>query len=462
MDLNSAESLHDIELLISQLDRQLGKTPIKSPSTPAIKAAGKQERSMQRVEADRKVEDRLRQAGVVYTRKRTEQLYSPHRLKSGTETNVKAAEKPLPVRPETTRHTGLRTEKSRPAETVKTHNFPLRSKSPTEAKHVTVSLLSPNRSQSVSAHGGGSKNSTSASTATVKVHREGEITERMLRYQKIYEEKRKELQSQQARELTFTPKINTQSRAPSPLRTKSPLLEAQPAFTPQLSKHSLRLAARLGSSTERLRTPTPRRTPRPLDDNCTFAPAVDPNSVRLDRRQKVGEDGRKVERWEGLFELVQVFKEKREELNRKYARMEEEEEAACTFHPQVSSPSNSLNPKQLPTRLVNWAKDKSERLRLQRDAELAKETEKCTFRPEVHSVREEGASPLRMSKGLDKFLERQEIARRLKVEKELQQCKYTGQNWTPKLTQPASPKFHCRTGTPTRRTPRVPYLDLNL
>jgi hypothetical protein len=176
----------------------------------------------------------------------------------------------------------------------------------------------------------------------------------------------------------------------------------------------------------------------------------------------VGDDGRKVERWEGLFELVKVFKEKREELNKKYARIEEEEEAACTFHPQVSSPSSSINPADLPNRLVNWAKDKAERLRLQRDQELAKETEMCTFRPEVHAVREEGASPLKMNKGLDKFLERQEIARRLKVEKELQQCKYTGQGWTPKLTQPASPKFHTRTSTPNRRAPRVPYLDLNL
>ena len=462
MDLNSAESLHDIELLISQLDRQLGKTPTKSPSTPAIRAtAGKQERGTQRMGVDRKVEDRLRQAGVVYTRKRTEQLYSPPSLKSSTEAPVQAPEKPPPVRPATTRHT-TKPLPTPPAATAQTHPFPLPSKPPAEAKHVTVSLLSPNRSQSVSAHGAGSKNSTSASTATVKVHREGEITERMLRYQKIYEEKRKEMQSQQERELTFTPKINTRSRSPSPIRAKSPLHGAKPAFTPQLSKHSLKLAARLGSSTERLRTPTPRRTPRPLDDNCTFAPAVDPNSVRLDRRQKVGEDGRKVERWEGLFELVQVFKEKREELNKKYARMEEEEEAACTFHPQVSSPSNSLNPKQLPTRLVNWAKDKAERLRLQRDEELAKETEKCTFHPEVHPVREEGASPLRANKGLDKFLERQEIARRLKVEKELQQCKYNGQGWTAKLTQPASPKFHSRSGTPTRRTPRVPYLDLNL
>ena len=376
---------------------------------------------------------------------------------------MKVVEKPVPVRPETTRNTATiaRGDKANKGDIAKPHTFPLRSKSPSEPKHVAVSLMSPSRSQSVSGHGG-SKNSTSASTVAMKVHRDGEITDRMLRYQKIYEEKRRELQSQQERELTFTPKINTPSRSPSPLRSKSPGPASNPTFTPQLSKHSLKLAARLGSSTERLRTPTPRRTPRPLDDNCTFAPAVDPNSVRLDRRQKVGEDGRKVERWEGLFELVKVFKEKREELNKKYARIEEEEEAACTFHPQVSSPSSSINPAQLPNRLVNWAKDKAERLRLQRDQELAKETEMCTFRPEVHAVREEGASPLKMNKGLDKFLERQEIARRLKVEKELQQCKYTGQGWTPKLTQPASPKFHTRTGTPNRRAPRVPYLDLNL
>jgi hypothetical protein len=79
MDLNSAESLHDIELLISQLDRQIGKTPAKSPSTPAISSKVttlkmQPERNTQRAGVDRKVEDRLRQAGVVYTRKRTEQL----------------------------------------------------------------------------------------------------------------------------------------------------------------------------------------------------------------------------------------------------------------------------------------------------------------------------------------------------------------------------------------------------
>ena len=79
MDLNSAESLHDIELLISQLDKQLGKTPAKSPSTPAISSKNTtiklpQARNTQRIPAESKVEDRLRQAGVVYTRKRKEQL----------------------------------------------------------------------------------------------------------------------------------------------------------------------------------------------------------------------------------------------------------------------------------------------------------------------------------------------------------------------------------------------------
>lgn len=174
------------------------------------------------------------------------------------------------------------------------------------------------------------------------------------------------------------------------------------------------------------------------------------------------EEGRKVERWEGLFDLVKLLKDKREELNKKYARLEEEEDAACTFHPHISSPSQSPRPSQVSTRLVNWAKDREERLRQQRDDEIVKETEKCTFRPEVHVVKEPTPSPLRQNKGLDKFLERQEIARRQKVEKELQQCKYTGQGWTPKLTQPTSPKFHYRTATPTRKAPRVQYLDLNL
>ena len=67
MDLNSAESLHDIELLITQLDKQLAR-PTKSPSTPVIpkKLANSKEN------VTIKVEDRLRQAGVIYTRKKQE------------------------------------------------------------------------------------------------------------------------------------------------------------------------------------------------------------------------------------------------------------------------------------------------------------------------------------------------------------------------------------------------------
>ena len=85
MEMNSAESLKDIEMLISQLDRQLQggqKNPGygKSPSTPVIsrkEASGKTLEPVlaaeTRTRVERKVEDRLLQAGVVYLRKKNEQ-----------------------------------------------------------------------------------------------------------------------------------------------------------------------------------------------------------------------------------------------------------------------------------------------------------------------------------------------------------------------------------------------------
>ena len=110
---------------------------------------------------------------------------------------------------------------------------------------------------------------------------------------------------------------------------------------------------------------------------------------------------------------------------------------------------------------MGWARDKEVRLKQQRDEELLKETENCTFHPEVHPCKEEVSSPLKLSKGLDKFLERQEIARQIKSSKSELLEKFTGRKWTPKLTKPNSPKFHYRTETPNRKQ-RVQFLDLNV
>ena len=90
MDLNSADSLQDIENLISQLDQQLqiGQIQIgsrKSPSVPVLQSAalskprpadkgGLEKPAKALVGRTRNVEERLLQAGVVYQRKKNEQL----------------------------------------------------------------------------------------------------------------------------------------------------------------------------------------------------------------------------------------------------------------------------------------------------------------------------------------------------------------------------------------------------
>lgn len=118
-------------------------------------------------------------------------------MKSETETNVKLVEKTTMKRPESMKNAAGKRKEEKDASQELYKPVINRTKSPTGAKRVEISLLSPNRSQSVSV-----RNPAKTSTnGTVKVHRDGQITERMLRYQKIYEEKRKELQEQREKDV---------------------------------------------------------------------------------------------------------------------------------------------------------------------------------------------------------------------------------------------------------------------
>lgn len=165
-----------------------------------------------------------------------------------------------------------------------------------------------------------------------------------------------------------------------------------------------------------------------------------------------GKTGKKKQRWEVLYELNEKMKKQKENCPE---FLENKEDPECTFKPNIkTNPPLSMgkfsNDKDFFERNQVWVEQKKKRVEDLKRTGKSRDFDNCTFQPalvnpatlskSVHN--EQGV----LTKGIDKFLKRQQQARHLKEEKEaLISNMGAGHGWKNQITVPQSPKIGQKT-----------------
>lgn len=232
------------------------------------------------------------------------------------------------------------------------------------------------------------------------------VSERLIQFQRLYQDNLTHLKEQLDQQLSFRPQINQREARAEPTGRKSPLPEP-PSFQPKLSKRSLQIAARLGKPRERLLASKSKEVLP--EDPPSFRPVINKRSELLDYRSH----GSRGQRWETLYET------KREP--REQPPQEEKLDDECTFRPKILNTGAPSQPQQVVQRLLDWSHAKDFKVQQAKESCGDKDLTECTFMPTVLSKQlyelKSTEAPASM-KGVDKFLERQRLARRRKEEVE--------------------------------------------
>ena len=232
------------------------------------------------------------------------------------------------------------------------------------------------------------------------------VSERLIQFQRLYQENLTHLKEQLDHQLSFHPQINHREVRAEPTGRKSPLPQP-PSFQPKLSKRSLQIAARLGKPRERLLASKSREVLP--EEPPSFRPVINKRSELLDYRSH----GSRGQRWETLYET------KREP--REQPPQEDKLDEECTFRPKILSTGAPSQPQQVVQRLLDWSHAKDVKVQQAKESNGDKDLTECTFMPTVLSTQlyelKSAEAPV-STKGVDKFLERQRLARRRKEEVE--------------------------------------------
>lgn len=165
------------------------------------------------------------------------------------------------------------------------------------------------------------------------------------------------------------------------------------------------------------------------DAECTFVPEINDHSRAIGRRSTLGE----------LYANNSV-RHKRELLTR---ALEEERYKECTFKPQVCAGNtrghyNMKNPAELIAQIELERKEKTLKLNMLRKKLEYNEVQSCSFKPEVNPAvppaiysgpavpPEAGKAASSEIRGLDKYMEKQELIRRRKDEQRQREEKVFG------------------------------------
>ena len=250
------------------------------------------------------------------------------------------------------------------------------------------------------------------SSLAAKLERNEDVSERLLQFQKVYQENLLHLKEKMEEQLSFKPQINKRDdqRTEIPSGRKSPLsVPEQPSFKPALSKKSMQIAARLGKARERLTTSKSKEI---LTEEPSFRPVINKRSEMLDNRSR----GSKGSRWAALYDQAKESREKpKADLTAK-----SEEDKECTFKPKILTEATNGD---VVSRLLEWSRVKETKVQLAKETHADKDLTECTFMPAVLSTQLHEMKPVdspdpSFSKGVDKFLERHRLARRRKEEQE--------------------------------------------
>jgi hypothetical protein len=205
--------------------------------------------------------------------------------------------------------------------------------------------------------------------------REGDVAERLIDYQKVYQEKKemlkKEIEPENVPQVPKINKSNVESRYLKPFKPN--LVPEEYSYKPEISGRSAKLAAKLGESKDRLLQKNPTKSVEDLE--CTFTPSI---IKREDNENKIW--------WENLYQQSKIIQEKKEKQKEDFDK-QRQENPECTFKPKLQSYSDKKeNPEERVKRLQDWQKSREDRLKLYREQNNAKGLEECTFAPKVFNT----------------------------------------------------------------------------
>lgn len=203
--------------------------------------------------------------------------------------------------------------------------------------------------------------------------RDGDVAERLIDYQKLYQEKKetlkKEIEPEVQKAVPKINKSNVESRYMKPAK-----VTVQPeefSYKPEISERSAKLAAKMGESKDRLlQKPAPKIVE---DSECTFTPAI----IKKETENRAW--------WENLYSQSRLIQEKREK-QREVVEKGRQEDPECTFKPKLVHNSAKENPDDRIKRLQEWQKSREERMKQFREQNSVKDLEGCTFAPKVRKM----------------------------------------------------------------------------
>lgn len=211
-----------------------------------------------------------------------------------------------------------------------------------------------------------------------RMNRDGNVTDRLMRYKDYYSEHLKELEDKYHRTPSTSPSRSNLAARERLLKPKSPAKSPEkPEFHPKISPNSKKLAKNLGNSSERLLKPTS-PTPKVFEEpDCYFQPIINKNSEKFDNRKHSGE------RWESLYIMKDLIKDNREKLVESFNTIDPE----CTFKPRVKTQRDRVDQEKLVDRLNGWKTELEGRVAVQRKNMMEDELKNCTFSPNVKSAK---------------------------------------------------------------------------
>ena len=212
-----------------------------------------------------------------------------------------------------------------------------------------------------------------------KMNREGNVTERLLKYKDYYGHHLKELEDKYHKTPSPSPSRSNLTARERLLKPKSPARSPERQdFKPKISPNSKRIAKRLENSTERLMKPC---SPSPKvfeEPDCYFQPIINKNSEKFDnRKQQSGE------RWESLYLMKDLIKDNREKLVESFNIVDPE----CTFKPRVKTQRDHVDQEKLVSRLNGWKNELEGRVAVKRKEMIEDELKNCTFSPDVRNIK---------------------------------------------------------------------------
>jgi hypothetical protein len=156
-------------------------------------------------------------------------------------------------------------------------------------------------------------------------------------------------------------------------------------------------------------------------------------SYQTNQRQSSDTNEQSNKRWENLYKLSEKMQKLKELRAKEYEERMNKDDEECTFQPQILPSSKKVIQEHFGQsrgreeaadfyeRKKEWKERQAGRLKELQEKEIVRESEKCTFKPQIES-KPSTAKPkqpleLEQSSTTKKFLERQAKARQLNQEK---------------------------------------------